>query len=212
MLSQKNSYKIGKYDRNDLPDLLEKDKIELICIFPIWPETFCYTVSEAVACGIPILATDIGAVGERVRNMEAGWLVPLDEAPEHAINIINMLKSKGEIYQKKIESLASKKNKSIKDMCGEYINLYSREKFECVGNKNITTQFAVEAYMWANKEKLQSFGDFREIMERLESAEQRLQEVTGSVTYKTVLALSGVNIPFRNTIKKFLYRFYGFLK
>ena len=97
-------------------------------------------------------------------------------------------------------------------MCGEYINLYSREKFECVGNKNITTQFAVEAYMWANKEKLQSFGDFREIMERLESAEQRLQEVTGSVTYKTVFALSGVNIPFRNTIKKFLYRFYGFLK
>ena len=76
MMNRRNFHKIGGYKREDLPDLMEKYRIDLICILPIWPETFCYTISEAVLCGIPVLATEIGAVGERVKALGCGWTVP----------------------------------------------------------------------------------------------------------------------------------------
>ncbi|SBO44980.1 glycosyltransferase [Cyanobium sp. NIES-981] len=41
-------------------------------LFPgIWPETWCYTLSEALALRLPIIASNIGAVGERLRKLES---------------------------------------------------------------------------------------------------------------------------------------------
>lgn len=38
-----------------------------IAFFPgIWPETWCYTLSEAIQLGLPIIATNIGAIGNRL--------------------------------------------------------------------------------------------------------------------------------------------------
>ena len=41
-------------------------------LFPgIWPETWCYALSEALALKLPIIASDIGAVGERLRKTKS---------------------------------------------------------------------------------------------------------------------------------------------
>ena len=70
-ISQENCFFSSTYKKEELPQLLEDNEIDIICILPIWPETFSYTVSEAWLNGIPIVATDIGAVGERIRK--TGW-------------------------------------------------------------------------------------------------------------------------------------------
>jgi glycosyltransferase involved in cell wall biosynthesis len=46
-------------------------------ILSIWPETFCHTLTELWACGLPVLAFDTGAVADRIRAHGGGWLVEL---------------------------------------------------------------------------------------------------------------------------------------
>jgi colanic acid/amylovoran biosynthesis glycosyltransferase len=40
------------------------------------------TMMEAMSLGIPVLATDVGAVSEIVQDGENGWLIPVDSSPE----------------------------------------------------------------------------------------------------------------------------------
>ena len=81
-ISQENCFlQLHLPKKEELPQLLEDNEIDIICILPIWPETFSYTVSEAWLNGIPIVATDIGAVGERIRKTGGGWLVKPDASP-----------------------------------------------------------------------------------------------------------------------------------
>ncbi|MCD7862432.1 MAG: glycosyltransferase [Lachnospiraceae bacterium] len=91
-LEKKNLHKTGVYSRERLPELLKQNKIDLICILSVCPETYCYTLSEAVACSVPVLVSDIGALGERVREMECGWVIEDVHNVESVLQKINELK------------------------------------------------------------------------------------------------------------------------
>jgi glycosyltransferase involved in cell wall biosynthesis len=45
-------------------------------------EGFPTVIGEAMACGLPVVATDVGGVAEMVENGATGWLLP-DGADEH---------------------------------------------------------------------------------------------------------------------------------
>jgi GT2 family glycosyltransferase/glycosyltransferase involved in cell wall biosynthesis len=81
-LSKLKNVKIsGKYEQQDLHQLVTRANPDLIWFPAIWPETYSYTVSEALlVASCPMLAFDIGAVGHRVRNEALGWTVPLAHA------------------------------------------------------------------------------------------------------------------------------------
>ncbi len=68
----------GSYAVPDLPSLAERYGITHWLIPSIWPETFCYTVHEAIQTGLPVLAFDIGAQGEAVRAAKNGFEIPFD--------------------------------------------------------------------------------------------------------------------------------------
>jgi GT2 family glycosyltransferase/glycosyltransferase involved in cell wall biosynthesis len=62
----------GRYERDQLPDVMRALKPSFVGIFSIWPETYCHTLSEAWAMGIPVVASALGATGERVRKHGGG--------------------------------------------------------------------------------------------------------------------------------------------
>lgn len=46
-----------------------------IAFFPnIWPETWCYTLSEALQMGLPVIAPEIGALGSRLSERQSANL------------------------------------------------------------------------------------------------------------------------------------------
>jgi glycosyltransferase involved in cell wall biosynthesis len=67
----------GAYEPNHLPMLIAQNRINVILAASIVPETFGYTISEAMKMGLPIVAFDIGAQGNRVKQYELGVVVPL---------------------------------------------------------------------------------------------------------------------------------------
>lgn len=59
-----------------------------IYVSPTRYETFGYTILEAMACGRPVISTDIGPIPELVRHEETGWLVPRDDVSALAETIL----------------------------------------------------------------------------------------------------------------------------
>jgi FkbM family methyltransferase len=72
----------GTYEPDDLPIIISKRGINVILMPSIVPETFSYTISEAMKMGLPLVAFDIGAQGNRVKQYELGKVVPLGSSPE----------------------------------------------------------------------------------------------------------------------------------
>jgi len=64
----------GSYERKDLPALMQAVQPHFVAILSLCPETYCYTFDEALACGIPVLCTPVGAPAERLRQHQCGWI------------------------------------------------------------------------------------------------------------------------------------------
>ncbi|MBS0559484.1 MAG: hypothetical protein JSR21_05465, partial [Proteobacteria bacterium] len=64
----------GPYDDADLPALIARAKPHAIWFPARWPETYSYTLSAAVASGLPIVASRIGALPERLEGRPLTWL------------------------------------------------------------------------------------------------------------------------------------------
>lgn len=67
----------GLYRRDEFAAKVAVINPHIGAVLSIWPETYCHTLTELWASGIPVAGIDIGAVGERLRAHGGGWPVPL---------------------------------------------------------------------------------------------------------------------------------------
>jgi glycosyltransferase involved in cell wall biosynthesis len=89
---------LGKYEPNNLPSILSSHKINIILMPSIVPETFSYTISEAMKMGLPIVSFDIGAQGHRVKQYPLGKVVPLGASPSVILTaILSIFKTAQEV-------------------------------------------------------------------------------------------------------------------
>ena len=66
----------GAYEEGALPDLLKRHRPDILWFPAAWPETWSYTLTAAIASGLPIVATAIGAFPERLVGRKLTWLQP----------------------------------------------------------------------------------------------------------------------------------------
>jgi len=66
------------YVRDELPSLLQTLQPDAALILPTVAETFSYTLSECWSLGLPVIATRIGALAERIDDGTDGFLVAPD--------------------------------------------------------------------------------------------------------------------------------------
>ncbi|MBV8358328.1 MAG: hypothetical protein JO189_10385 [Deltaproteobacteria bacterium] len=58
----------------------------------IWPETYCHTLTEIWACGLPVVAFKLGAMAERIAKYGGGWLLDPSMTPAAFLEFLVALK------------------------------------------------------------------------------------------------------------------------
>ncbi len=101
-------------DTTVLGEVTNEEKLELLSraravLFPIdWDEPFGLVMTEAMACGTPVIATPRGSVPEVVADGETGFIVSVERYPEEAAAALGRL---GEIdpraCRRRVEELFS---------------------------------------------------------------------------------------------------------
>jgi len=187
----------GAYNRNELDSLLTKNKIKLVCIFSICPEAFCYTLSESAAVNVPVLAIDQGAVGQRVRDNNLGWLVKNGaDIPEIYEKIRDIFNDK-DGYGKISKSVSDYTVKNVDEMCGEYNKIYftyavdrkkngiNTEKLKKFIKDNYTISIKIdpliESERYLTGELRNKTGHIEQLMESERQLSGELQNKTGHV-------------------------------
>jgi len=66
---------IIQYRRENLRELLADIGPHVAALLSIVPETFSYTLSEMQQLNIPVIATRVGSLEERITDGETGWLI-----------------------------------------------------------------------------------------------------------------------------------------
>lgn len=116
----------GGYTRNNVVRKIQKVDPDMILLFSNWPETFSYTLSEAIAAGVPVIATDGGALRERVSRESVGFLVPVENPVPRTVEIIEDLRlNPGVIdFFKERVNTARTRLKTVEDMAEEMFRIY----------------------------------------------------------------------------------------
>ena len=127
----------GEYNRAEIVKKLSDNNIDLVCNFSIVPETYSYTLTETIAAGIPILAIDLGAVGERVKSNKIGWTVSKDAKISEIMAKINEIFENKENYNEIATNVVNYKIKTSNEMALDYDKIYNLQKFKKIDKKSI---------------------------------------------------------------------------
>jgi GT2 family glycosyltransferase len=71
----------GEYRADELPALIASQRADFAFLPSVWPETWCFALSEAWQAGLDVAAFDLGAQAERIRATGRGWVLPLGLTP-----------------------------------------------------------------------------------------------------------------------------------
>lgn len=78
----------GPYEDDQLYRLIEAHNPDAILFPARWPETYSYTLSEALLTGRPVIVPDIGAFPERVESVSNAFVFPHDISPEALVEYL----------------------------------------------------------------------------------------------------------------------------
>jgi glycosyltransferase involved in cell wall biosynthesis len=67
----------GEFRREEAAAVIAAQDPEFAFLPSVWPETWCYALSDAWAAGLAAAVFDLGAQAERVRRTRRGWVLPL---------------------------------------------------------------------------------------------------------------------------------------
>lgn len=203
-LKQKNLIKTGAYYQDDLSTWLKYYKIDVVCILSKWAETFSYTLSEAVVNHIPVIVTDIGALGQRTKKYGYGITVNIEDAVDEVINQIEEWRLKDDKYQDLRQHLKSG-HKTIRHMANEYKDLYMQMGSKEVKN-NVISLKEKEILYDALVENTDFDSDNKALMNKIKELKNYINRIEGSAAFKVMRKVYELNIPFKKEIRKMILK------
>lgn len=114
----------GEYDREDFPRIVQDIRPSFIGVFAIWAETYSHTLTEAWSVGVPVLASDIGVLRERVDETGAGWCIDPYDA-ERAYEQILAAAADPDEHRRRRRAARDIAPRSTEDMADDYRAIYA---------------------------------------------------------------------------------------
>lgn len=111
----------GPYNPQELQGVLQES--DVVVVPSVWEETFCLTLSEALAGGVPVIASDIGAIPERVIEGKNGFLFPPGDV-DRLVEIIRRLSGSAGLLREMQQYCRDHPPKRIETMLEQYRQVY----------------------------------------------------------------------------------------
>lgn len=124
LTSSANLQSIGSVSFKNMPDYYRQMDVLLM---PSVREGFGLVIAEAMACGLPVIASDCSAIPELVDNGKGGFLCPVGNVDAFAekINLLSespkLRREMGEYNRAKVEKMFT-----LDRMAGEYQELFEK--------------------------------------------------------------------------------------
>lgn len=202
-LQQKNLIKTGFYNPEDLPLLLSAHRIDVIAILSLWPETYSYTLTEAIINKIPTITTNIGALGSRTDKLKCGWAIPCDTIVDSFIKIIKEINEDKSVLLKLKKQCEVIPVKNIENMAQEYLNLYKMIILDSYAFSKADNAFIFNGYCNNNYDADNMNSD---IAKEISDLKRELEGIHKSVAYQYAYKLSMKNFPGRKKIREILLK------
>jgi GT2 family glycosyltransferase/glycosyltransferase involved in cell wall biosynthesis len=117
----------GRYARGDFNKLVSKIAPHVGFIPTICPETFCHALTECWAAGLPVVGSNLGAVGERIRESGAGWAVDPRNAQE-ILALFRRIRDGEEDWSERVQALTRWRQTTaewnVAAMTDKYLDVY----------------------------------------------------------------------------------------
>ncbi|MGO8949657.1 MAG: glycosyltransferase [Ktedonobacterales bacterium] len=110
----------GRYSREEVTGLIKQYEVDAVIVPSLWPETYCYTLSEAWMAGVPAIVGPHGAQAERVAETGAGFVVP-DYRVQSFVDAVHKLMNDKDCLTTLKQATAAV---SMRQDYGEYVELY----------------------------------------------------------------------------------------
>jgi L-malate glycosyltransferase len=121
-LKAKNVKSLGQIQSKDMPSVY---RMHDILLSPTVREGFGLAIAEAMACGLPVVASNCSSIPELIDNGKGGFLCPVGDVDAFAekINILadslRLRQEMGEYNRAKVEKMFT-----VEQMVNEYKNLF----------------------------------------------------------------------------------------
>lgn len=207
-IQKKNYTEIGTYNTRDLKMLLDLHKIDMIGIMSIWPETYSYTLSEAIVNNKPAIVTDIGALGDRMKEYQCGYTVPLANAVESFNSYVDELKNDPEQFSKITEKATTLRLKTIEQMVEEYQILYNtlEDRQSKRQDNPYDRKFIYQSFIKKEPDKEEQPVQVAAVNEIWMREAKEYQILKSTLTYQIIMKLINMRFPFKKQIMDFIYK------
>lgn len=136
-----------EYNNSEVSNLLIESKSDLV-IFPSnVPESYSYTLSESVMNSIPVIGRNVGAIGERIKEGNYGWVF---NTYDELINTANTIYNDQKLLEEKINTLNSVIIPRLKEISSQYGKLY--KKLKKVKGDNIVEVVSLKQKLLSNND------------------------------------------------------------
>jgi glycosyltransferase involved in cell wall biosynthesis len=112
----------GTYEREELPRLLANIGPAVSILPTVGPETYCHALTEAWACGIPVLGSTLGAVGERLQA-GGGWVLPPTDPLQWLDKLTELAADPAEL-RRQHQLIQDFEFPTVEEMAHSYFGLY----------------------------------------------------------------------------------------
>lgn len=118
LFGERNVHIVLDYRRDELPALVARIAPDAALLLPTVAETFSYTLSELRSLGVPVIATRVGALAERIRDGVDGFLLEPDAASVTA-RVAALLDDRGALDGVR-RALRSQRDSTLAEMADGY--------------------------------------------------------------------------------------------
>lgn len=137
---------IGRFNREKLPQIFRREKVDIVILTSTCPESYSFTLSESIQCNIPVVGRNLGAIGDRIKRGKFGWTY---NTFQEAISTLENLYEQPGLIEEKKEYLKRIRIPSTQETTTKYRKLYK----EIIKKKRTLKKKTMKNYMLPSKNK-----------------------------------------------------------